>query len=59
MAAPADYLNLTELRELAEIQADLTSLCKARKELHARKAKIKARGVKRRDSANAATGARV
>jgi hypothetical protein len=55
---PADYLNPSEKRELAEISSDLASLRATRKELNARQARIRARGVHRMEAARVATGAR-
>lgn len=51
MPSANDYLNLSELRELAEIESDLAGYRPARKDLNTRKATIKAQAVKRRDDA--------
>lgn len=59
MATASDYLNLSELRELAEIEGDLASIRAARKELNTRKATIKHRAGARLAAAQAATGARL
>lgn len=47
MASANDYLNLSELPELSEIEADLAGYRKARSDLNRSKATIKARAVKR------------
>lgn len=59
MASPSDYLNLSELRRLAEIASDREQLKRSLCGLASEARNIRQRGKGRMAAAQASTGARV
>lgn len=56
MAEPRDYLNPSELREMAEIDADRAEYRRRLNELRLRKQRLRQRGANRMEAARVATG---
>ncbi len=58
MSSPTDYLNPTELREMAEIDADRAEYRRRLRELRTRRQRLRQRGANRMEAARVATGDR-